>query len=193
MQQLSALRLACARRFFGIPTALSPEIGCHGISRVPREDAACQPARGREWSHVVARSRSAGSLTRLSRSLSEVRSGASEDAGEWSVSQFAGGRQEGVAKAWPAGAEGCQRRRPSGTPGRRGDCRDCGVYEPWFLRHRRGPVCAWQLGPGQPTLVMDQFSAEDFHMVVDDRADVHVNSKDGRFYPGCWPISSPPL
>lgn len=39
----------------------------------------------------------------------------------------------------------------------------------------------WQLGPGQPTLVMDQFAAEEFHMVVDDRADVHVNSKDGRF------------
>lgn len=38
----------------------------------------------------------------------------------------------------------------------------------------------WQLGPGQPALVMDQFSADDFNLVVDDRADVHVNSKDGR-------------
>jgi hypothetical protein len=28
---------------------------------------------------------------------------------------------------------------------------------------------------------MDQFSAEDFHLIVDDRADVHVNPKDGRF------------
>ncbi|MEU5133493.1 MULTISPECIES: DUF317 domain-containing protein [Streptomyces] len=46
----------------------------------------------------------------------------------------------------------------------------------------------WQLGPGQPTLVMDQFSAEDFHMVVDDRTDVHVNSKDGRFYLGWFPL-----
>jgi hypothetical protein len=27
---------------------------------------------------------------------------------------------------------------------------------------------------------MDQFSADDFNLVVDDRADVHVNSKDGR-------------
>lgn len=147
MQQLSALRLACARRFFGIRTALSPEIGCHGISRLPREDAVWQSARGREWSHVVARSRSAVTLTRLSRSLSEVRGGASEDAGEWSVSQFAGGRQERVAKAWPAGAEGCQRRPPSGTPGQRGDCRDCGVYESRLLHHRRGPegvrLAAW--------------------------------------------------
>lgn len=49
----------------------------------------------------------------------------------------------------------------------------------------------WQLGPGQPTLVMDRFSAEDFHMVVDDRADVHVNSKDGRFYLGWFPLGRP--
>ncbi|MER6150858.1 DUF317 domain-containing protein [Streptomyces hirsutus] len=49
----------------------------------------------------------------------------------------------------------------------------------------------WQLGPGEPTLVMDQFSADDFHLVVDDRADVHVNSKDGRFYLGWFPLSRP--
>ncbi|MFI2351003.1 DUF317 domain-containing protein [Streptomyces sp. NPDC019443] len=49
----------------------------------------------------------------------------------------------------------------------------------------------WQLGPGEPTLVMDQFCAEDFHMVVDDRADVHVNSKDGRFYLGWSPLGRP--
>lgn len=49
----------------------------------------------------------------------------------------------------------------------------------------------WQLGPGQPTLVMDRFSSEDFHMVVDDRADVHVNSKDGRFYLGWFPLGHP--
>ncbi|MFC9464415.1 DUF317 domain-containing protein [Streptomyces coelicoflavus] len=46
----------------------------------------------------------------------------------------------------------------------------------------------WQLGPGQPTQVMDQFSTEDFHMVVDDRADVHVSSKDGCFYLGWFPL-----
>ncbi|AZS87223.1 DUF317 domain-containing protein [Streptomyces griseoviridis] len=46
----------------------------------------------------------------------------------------------------------------------------------------------WQLGPGQPTLVMDQFSAEDFHLIIDDRADVHVSSKDGRFYLGWFPL-----
>lgn len=49
----------------------------------------------------------------------------------------------------------------------------------------------WQLGPGQPTLVMDLFSAEDFHLVVDDRADVHVSSKDGRFYLGWFPLGRP--
>ncbi|WP_329620068.1 DUF317 domain-containing protein [Streptomyces sp. NBC_01255] len=49
----------------------------------------------------------------------------------------------------------------------------------------------WQLGPGQPTLVMDQFSANDFHVVVDDRADVHVSSKDGRFYLGWYPLGRP--
>ena len=49
----------------------------------------------------------------------------------------------------------------------------------------------WQLGPGQPTLVMDQFSAEDFYLIVDDRADVHVSSKDGRFYLGWFPNGRP--
>ncbi|MGW2896422.1 DUF317 domain-containing protein [Streptomyces sp. NPDC001212] len=49
----------------------------------------------------------------------------------------------------------------------------------------------WQLGPGQPTLVMDQFSVDDFNVVVDDRADVHVNSKDGRFYLGWFPLGRP--
>lgn len=49
----------------------------------------------------------------------------------------------------------------------------------------------WQLGPGQPTLVTDLFSAEDFHLVVDDRADVHISSKDGRFYLGWFPLGRP--
>ncbi|UIX34429.1 DUF317 domain-containing protein [Streptomyces sp. GQFP] len=49
----------------------------------------------------------------------------------------------------------------------------------------------WQLGPGEPTIVMDQFTAEDFHLVVDDRADVHVNSADGRFYLGWFPLGRP--
>lgn len=49
----------------------------------------------------------------------------------------------------------------------------------------------WQLGPGQPTLVTEQFSAEDFHLIVDDRADVHVSSKDGRFYLGWFPNGRP--
>ncbi|MEU1630699.1 DUF317 domain-containing protein [Streptomyces sp. NPDC020096] len=49
----------------------------------------------------------------------------------------------------------------------------------------------WQLGPGQPTLVTDQFSAVDFNLVVDDRADVHISSKDGRFYCGWFPQGRP--
>ncbi|MFE7114179.1 DUF317 domain-containing protein [Streptomyces sp. NPDC057654] len=51
--------------------------------------------------------------------------------------------------------------------------------------------CEWQLGPGQPTLVLDQFRAEDFNLVVDDRADVHVSSKDGCFYLGWFPLGRP--
>ncbi len=38
---------------------------------------------------------------------------------------------------------------------------------------------------------MDQFSADDLNVVVDDRADVHVNSKDGRFYLGLFPLGRP--
>ncbi|MEV0577176.1 DUF317 domain-containing protein [Streptomyces sp. NPDC050392] len=49
----------------------------------------------------------------------------------------------------------------------------------------------WQLGPGQPALVTDQFSADEFHLIVDDRADVHVSSKDGRFYLGWFPGGRP--
>ncbi|MFP8959158.1 DUF317 domain-containing protein [Streptomyces nanhaiensis] len=52
-------------------------------------------------------------------------------------------------------------------------------------------LCEWRLGPGQPTLVLDQFSEQDFNLVVDDRADVHVNSKDGRFYLGWFPLGRP--
>ncbi|MFI1890259.1 DUF317 domain-containing protein [Streptomyces jumonjinensis] len=49
----------------------------------------------------------------------------------------------------------------------------------------------WQLGPGQPTAVINQFSDIDFKVVVDDRADVHINSKDGRFYLGWFPTGRP--
>lgn len=49
----------------------------------------------------------------------------------------------------------------------------------------------WQLGPGQPTAVIDQFSDADFKLVVDDRADVHINSRDGRFYLGWFPNGRP--
>ncbi|WP_406186191.1 DUF317 domain-containing protein [Streptomyces sp. NBC_01006] len=49
----------------------------------------------------------------------------------------------------------------------------------------------WRLGPGQPTMVIDQFTDEDFKLVVDDRADVHINSRDGRFYLGWFPTGRP--
>ncbi|MFC9856210.1 MULTISPECIES: DUF317 domain-containing protein [unclassified Streptomyces] len=49
----------------------------------------------------------------------------------------------------------------------------------------------WQLGRGRPSLVTDQFSADDFHLIVDDRADVHISSKDGRFYLGWFPSGRP--
>jgi hypothetical protein len=49
----------------------------------------------------------------------------------------------------------------------------------------------WQLGPGQSTVVLQQFTTEDFNLVVDDRADVHINSKDGRFYLGWFPDGRP--
>ncbi|RSO07003.1 hypothetical protein DMH18_26550 [Streptomyces sp. WAC 06783] len=52
-------------------------------------------------------------------------------------------------------------------------------------------VRAWQLGPGQPTDVIDQFRDEAFKLVVDDRADVHINSRDGRFYLGWFPGGRP--
>lgn len=49
----------------------------------------------------------------------------------------------------------------------------------------------WQIGPGQATRVLDQFDAADYHFVVDDRADVHVSSKDGRLYLGYFPEGRP--
>ncbi|MFE8910990.1 DUF317 domain-containing protein [Streptomyces globisporus] len=49
----------------------------------------------------------------------------------------------------------------------------------------------WQLGRGRPSLVTDQFSADDFHLIVDDRADVHISSKDGSFYLGWFPSGRP--
>ena len=50
---------------------------------------------------------------------------------------------------------------------------------------------SWKLGPGQPTLVTDQFTDAGFKLVVDDRAYVHVTSKDGRFYLG-WFLTGRP-
>ncbi|MGP3948540.1 DUF317 domain-containing protein [Streptomyces sp. 7N604] len=49
----------------------------------------------------------------------------------------------------------------------------------------------WRLGAGQPTKVLDQFRDEDFKIVIDDRADVHINSRDGRFYLGWFPDGRP--
>ncbi|MFG2683536.1 DUF317 domain-containing protein [Streptomyces sp. NPDC048392] len=49
----------------------------------------------------------------------------------------------------------------------------------------------WKLGAGQPMDVIDQFTDADFTHIVDDRADVHVSSRDGRFYLGCFPDGRP--
>ncbi|MFD9793303.1 DUF317 domain-containing protein [Streptomyces sp. NPDC059070] len=51
----------------------------------------------------------------------------------------------------------------------------------------------WLLGPGQPTEVLDVFpeAGGGFHVVTDDRADVHIASADGRFYLGWFPDGRP--
>lgn len=45
---------------------------------------------------------------------------------------------------------------------------------------------SWLLGPGQPTEVIDCFPEAngDFNLIVDDRADTHISSADGRLYLG---------
>lgn len=50
---------------------------------------------------------------------------------------------------------------------------------------------SWLLGPGQPAMVIDQFPDQDFKLVVDDRADMHINSRDGCFYLGWFPTGRP--
>ena len=50
----------------------------------------------------------------------------------------------------------------------------------------------WQLGPGPPPRVMDQFSAEDFHLIVGDPADGHRSTKDRRGYLAWFPRGRPP-
>ncbi len=46
---------------------------------------------------------------------------------------------------------------------------------------------SWPLGRGEPTHVTDLFSTRHFHMIVDDRRDVHISSEDGRLYVGYYP------
>ncbi|CCK32088.1 hypothetical protein BN159_7709 [Streptomyces davaonensis JCM 4913] len=50
---------------------------------------------------------------------------------------------------------------------------------------------SWKLGAGQAMDVIDQFSQADFTHIVDDRADVHISSRDGRFYLGYFPNGRP--
>ncbi|WP_129838048.1 DUF317 domain-containing protein [Streptomyces sp. RFCAC02] len=45
----------------------------------------------------------------------------------------------------------------------------------------------WSIDPGDPALVTDQFTSEDFALVVDDRADTHISSRYGRCYLGWFP------
>ncbi|MER5737853.1 DUF317 domain-containing protein [Streptomyces sp. NPDC002262] len=49
----------------------------------------------------------------------------------------------------------------------------------------------WLLGPGQPMDVIDLFTNAEFNVVVDDRADIHINSRDGRLYLGFFPAGRP--
>ncbi|MFI9202200.1 DUF317 domain-containing protein [Streptomyces sp. NPDC053048] len=49
----------------------------------------------------------------------------------------------------------------------------------------------WPLGPGNANNVLDQFHDTDYKFVVDDRADVHIASKDGRLYLGYFPDGRP--
>ncbi|UZI28035.1 DUF317 domain-containing protein [Streptomyces sp. VB1] len=50
---------------------------------------------------------------------------------------------------------------------------------------------SWKLGASQPMDVIDKFTDADFTHIVDDRADVHVSSRDGRFYLGFFPNGRP--
>ncbi|MFK4222192.1 DUF317 domain-containing protein [Streptomyces sp. NPDC019890] len=50
---------------------------------------------------------------------------------------------------------------------------------------------SWKLGAGQPMQVIDQFTEAEFTHIVDDRADVHISSRDGRFYLGYFPNGRP--
>ncbi|MFD8978615.1 DUF317 domain-containing protein [Streptomyces sp. NPDC059564] len=49
----------------------------------------------------------------------------------------------------------------------------------------------WLLGAGNQGMVIDQFTDEDFKFVVDDRADMHISSRDGCFYLGWFPEGRP--
>ncbi|MFL0025969.1 DUF317 domain-containing protein [Streptomyces sp. NBUL23] len=50
---------------------------------------------------------------------------------------------------------------------------------------------SWKLGVGQPMDVIEQFTDADFTHIVDDRADVHVSSRDGCFCLGFFPNGRP--
>lgn len=52
---------------------------------------------------------------------------------------------------------------------------------------------SWLLGPGQPTEVIDCFPEAngDFTLIVDDRADTHISSADGKLYLGWFPNGRP--
>lgn len=50
---------------------------------------------------------------------------------------------------------------------------------------------SWKLGVGQAMDVIDHLSDADFTHIVDDRADVHVSSCDGRSYLGHFPTGRP--
>lgn len=85
---------------------------------------------------------------------------------------------------------------PSGEPGKgeRGDAVTVELSSAGFrTTTERLRLHDWLLGPGQATEVIDAFPAAngDFHFIVDDRADTHIASADGRFYLGHFPAGRP--
>ncbi|MFR9725068.1 DUF317 domain-containing protein [Streptomyces sp. MS19] len=50
---------------------------------------------------------------------------------------------------------------------------------------------SWLRGPGDANVVIDRFAGDDWTVVVDDRADVHVSSADGAVYLGWFPAGRP--
>ncbi|MFJ9085824.1 DUF317 domain-containing protein [Streptomyces sp. NPDC102384] len=77
-------------------------------------------------------------------------------------------------------------------PGQRGDAVALDTARPGFATTVEAlRLHSWKLGAGQAMEVINQFSEVDFTHIVDDRADVHISSRDGRFYLGYFQNGRP--